>query len=92
MISTITQIRQNERAEIENRKSEIYKLLKKYSLNRGWKNAFLTSNPMFNNSAGITMITNGHARKASNLFFLVALQEFDKHVQLEQPDWYKIKI
>jgi hypothetical protein len=90
MTQTIAQIRQKEREEIENRKTEIQTLLKKFSKNRGWKNAFLTKNPMFNNNTGITMITNAHTGKVSNPHFLEALKEFDKSVQNERPEWYKI--
>jgi inorganic pyrophosphatase/exopolyphosphatase len=87
---SIAQIRQKEREEIENRKSTIHTLLKKFSKHRGWKQAFLASNPMFNNNMGITMITNAHTGKVSNQHFLEALEIFDKYVQTEQPDWYKI--
>lgn len=87
---SIAQIRQKEREETEIRKTAIYALLKKLSKNRGWKKAFLTKNPMFNNNVGITMITNAHTGKVSNLHFLEALEAFDKAAQIERPDWYKI--
>lgn len=45
---------------------------------------------MFNNNVGITMITNAHTGKVSNLHFLEALEAFDKAAQIERPDWYKI--
>ena len=90
MTLTIVQIRQKERAELGNRKNEIYTLLKKYSKFRGWKKAFLHLNPMFNNSVGITMITNAHTCKVSNIQFLEALESFDQFVQNAKPDWYKI--
>lgn len=79
-----------EKEEVKTRKIAIHTLLKKLSKNRGWKNAFLMKNPMFNNNAGITMITNAHTGKVSNPLFLKALEAFDKYVQTEQPDWYKI--
>lgn len=87
---SIAQIRQKEREEVENRKTAIHALLKKLSKNRGWKKAFLTRNPMFNNNVGITMITNAHTGKVSNQHFLKALESFDESVQNERPEWYKI--
>lgn len=89
--SSIAQIRQMEKEKVKTRKIVVKTLIKKFSKNRGWKNAFLTKNPMFDNNAGITMITNGHNGRVSDPFFLKALEAFDKSVQTEQPDWYKIK-
>lgn len=86
---SIAQIRQKQREEVENRKTIIHTLLKKFSKHRGWKKAFLASNPMFNNNDGITMITNAHNGKVSNQHFLEALEAFDKSVQNERPEWYK---
>lgn len=87
---SIALIRQKEKEEVKTRKIAIHTLLKKLSKNRGWKKAFLTKNPMFNNNVGITMITNAHTGKVSDLHFMKALEAFDKSVQIEQPDWYKI--
>ncbi|WP_064198423.1 MULTISPECIES: hypothetical protein [Emticicia] len=88
--SSIAQIRQKEKEEVKTRKMVIHTLLKKLSKNRGWKKAFLASNPMFNNNVGITMITNAHTGRVSDPHFLKALEAFDKSVQIERPDWYKI--
>jgi hypothetical protein len=90
MTLTIAQIRQEERAELENRKELIFTLLKKYSKHRGWKKAFLDSNPMFNNSVGITMITNAHTGRVADVHLLKALESFDELVKTEQPNWFKI--
>jgi inorganic pyrophosphatase/exopolyphosphatase len=87
---SIAQIRQKEREEIEKRKTTIHALLKKFSKHRGWKQAFLSTNPMFDNNAGITMITNAHTGKVSSPLFLKALETFNEFVQNEQPAWYKI--
>ncbi|MFN3488019.1 MAG: hypothetical protein ACK4YV_02755 [Emticicia sp.] len=90
MTQTIAQIRQEEKAELENRKELIFTLLKKFSKHRGWKKAFLDSNPMFNNSVGITMITNAHTGRVADIHLLKALEAFNESVQNEQPSWYKI--
>jgi hypothetical protein len=87
---SIAQIIQIEKEKVKNRKMVIHTLIKKLCKNRGWKNSFLTKNPMFNNNAGITMITNAHNGRVSDVHFLNALELFDKYVKTEQPDWYKI--
>ena len=88
---SIAQIHQMEKEKVKTRKMVIHTLIKNLSKNRGWKNAFLTRNPMFNNNAGITMITNAHNGRVSDVHFLKALEVFDNYVKTEQPDWYKIK-
>ncbi len=90
MTPTIAQIQQKERVELSTRKTKINTLLKKYSKFRGWKKSFLLRNPIFNNSVGITMITNAHTGKVSNIHFLEALESFDEFVQNERPEWYRV--
>jgi hypothetical protein len=45
---------------------------------------------MFNNSVGITMITNAHTGRVADVHLLKALESFDELVQTEQPNWFKI--
>lgn len=87
---SITQIHQNERNQAENRKKIIHTLIKKYSKHRGWKSYFLDKNPMFNNNEGGSMITNAHTGKLSDRHFFEAIVTFDKLVEEEKPEWYKI--
>ena len=45
---------------------------------------------MFNNNEGGSMITNAHTGKLSDRHFFEAIVTFDKLVEEEKPEWYKI--
>ena len=72
----------------EFRKARIQTLLEMFRHKKGWREAFFTKYPQFNNTQGVSMINSGFGARTSNYELWAALEAWVVIVLDEKPDWF----
>lgn len=70
------------------RKARIHTLIRVLVGNKGWRKAFLTEYPIFDNSEGAYLLMRATAGATDDPDLLKALEEFVPKVIIEKPDWF----
>lgn len=96
MNSTVTQVELSERSTPPlfgrqartYRRNRIHELIRIVVGNNGWRKAFLTEFPHFDNSEGVYLLGRATNGQTDDHVLLQALEVWIPQIQKEQPDWF----